>query len=359
MRLALLFGFVFALASVALADPAAQSRTWEKLPTQRYPGKQDDIHFGSPSTGMYVNGEGRIYKTVDAGDTWVQVLHKPGTYFRCVVMLDSQTSLAGNIGVEYFPNVTDTTPLYRTEDGGASWHAVTIGGDPVTGLCALEVVREPVINAGKLDEKVVLVGTGRVGGPSTFVRSDDLGKTWTSRDLSGVAGMALDIHFFNRHVGLIAAASSSDLTQSRPRIIRTEDGGKTWNAVYEGDRTFETTWKMSFPTTDTGFVTIQSYNPDPAASKRFIGKTTDGGKSWTEMSLIDDHGVRPFGVAFITETEGWVGAAPNGFYTADAGTTWTPVRFGNAVNKIRVVKDEQVTRIFAIGVDLYRLTLNH
>ncbi|MCA3700004.1 MAG: hypothetical protein IOB84_09485, partial [Brevundimonas sp.] len=114
---------------------------------------------------------------------------------------------------------------------------------------------------------------------------------------------------------------------------------------------------MSFPTETTGYVTVQSYTPDTTVSGRVFAKTTDGGQTWTEMPLIDNAAVREFGVGFIDENRGWIGAVPNGFATTDGGTTWTPVQMGNAVNKIRVVRHAFGTAVFAIGVEVHRLDL--
>jgi len=337
---------------VTAADP------WRKLKTEAYPGKQDDIFFISPSIGWYVNGAGKIFKTTDGGETWVQKLHKPGTYFRCLAFVDEKIGFAGNIGPGYFPNVSDATPLYRTDDGGETWAAVTtIDGPPVVGLCAMEVLREKFVNAGNLDERVRIIAVGRVGGPTAMIYSDDLGKTWSQIDIKAQAAMAFDVHFFDRDHGIIAAASDTDVAQSHALIITTADGGKTWTKAYESSRPFELTWKIAFPTRDTGFVTVQSYNPDKAASQRVIAKTIDGGKSWSELPLIDDAKVREFGVAFIDERHGWVGAMPHGFQTLDGGATWTKVDFGNAVNKIRVLRADGQVHAFAIGVNVSKLTL--
>jgi hypothetical protein len=143
-----------------------------------------------------------------------------------------------------------------------------------------------------------------------------------------------------------------------PRPPRTPPSrGATWTRAWEGSRPFELTWKISFPTRQVGYVTIQSYNPDKSASARFVAKTTDGGKTWSEIPLVDDHAVRQFGVAFLDENTGWVGAMPGGFETRDGGQTWTRVQMGNAVNTIRVMKDEAGKPVgYAIGVDVYKLT---
>ncbi len=342
-------------ASVATGRAAlpASDVKWTTFTTERYPGKQDDIFFVSPQVGWYVNGAGKIFKTTDAGTTWTMQLHKPGTYFRCIAFVDEKLGFAGNIGPGYFPNVSDETPLYKTTDGGTTWEAVTsIEGPKVVGLCAIEVVRYKYINAGNLAEKTRLVATGRVGGPAALIVSDDLGATWQQLAMPESAKMAFDVHFFDDKHGFIATATSDNVEESKALIVATDDGGKTWRDVYVGARPFELTWKMSFPTREVGFVTIQSYNPDPSASQRFVAKTTDGGKTWTELPLVDDHKVRQFGVAFVDEQRGFVGAMPGGFATTDGGATWQRVEFGNAVNKIRVLRDGEDAVLHAIGVNV-------
>ncbi|MEY5032659.1 MAG: hypothetical protein RL354_1690, partial [Planctomycetota bacterium] len=86
-------------------------------------------------------------------------------------------------------------------------------------------------------------------------------------------------------------------------------------------------------------------------------KTTDGGKTWAEIPLVDDHKVREFGIAFVDEDLGWVGAMPHGFGTTDGGKTWEPVDFGNAVNKIRLLRGQDRVTGYAIGVEIHKLEL--
>jgi len=352
---------VLACASTPPAPPAPKlpdvaNYEWVKLDTEPYKGKQDDIVFVTPDVGWYVNGAGKIFKTTDGGRTWTLKLHKPGTYFRCIAFVDEKRGFAGNIGPDYFPGVTDATPLYETRDGGETWTAVTTISGPVPkGLCAIDVVRQPFINAGVLDHKVTITAAGRVGGPAFLLTSTDGGEHWQSADLSSVAGMLLDVKFLDEKNGFLAAATKANVAESNALILRTDDGGKSWTKVYQSARPYEATWKMSFPTRSVGYVTIQSYDPDKNVSQRYVAKSHDGGRSWVELPVVNDHAFREFGIAFLDANTGWIGGSTTGVETRDGGATWTPVAMGRAVNKIRLVGDATSFAGYAIGVDVYKL----
>jgi photosystem II stability/assembly factor-like uncharacterized protein len=340
--------------------PDIQDRrtVWEKLKTETYRGKQDDIYFVNDRIGWYANGAGKIYKTSDGGTTWQKQLDQPGTYFRCLAFLDENHGYAGNIGPGYFPNVLDSCPLYETKDGGATWQKVTtIEGPPVVGLCALQVLREDFIHAGKLEIRTRLIGVGRVGGPAKMITSDDFGATWQQVNILNLAAMAFDVHFLNRREGFIAASTDVDVANSHALILRTQDGGESWTKVYESSRPYELTWKISFPSRKVGYVTIQSYNPDPKIGERFVAKSIDGGETWKEIPLVTNAAVREFGIAFLNEKIGWVGAMPHGFFTSDGGDSWVKANLGNAVNKIRFVPGDKKTWVYAIGSEVHRLEI--
>lgn len=344
-------------ATRASAREAAPLGVWRKLPTEPFRGKQDDVVFVDRTTGWYGNGAGKLFKTVDGGETWTSMLDRPGLFVRALGFVDASTGFLGNIGPGYFPNVTDATPLYRTRDGGATWTPVVIEGPPMTGVCAIDVLRRPFVNAGVLDHRVAIRAAGRVGGPAFLAESLDGGETWVSRDMGSRTAMIFDVKFVTERVGFIAGASSADVQSAVPVILRTEDGGRTWSEVFRGGRPFELTWKISFPTPDVGYVTLQSYDPDTTKSRRHFAKSTDGGRTWSELPLIDSHPFRAFGVGFLDERRGWIGGSTGGLETVDGGATWRPVEMGRAVNKIRILRDERGVRAVAIGVDMHVLDL--
>jgi photosystem II stability/assembly factor-like uncharacterized protein len=336
----------------------AQEAVWTKLNTEPYPGKQDDISFINEKEGWYVNGYGKIFKTKDSGQTWEKQLEQPGSFFRTVAFLDEQVGFVGTVGTDYFPNVSDTIPLYGTTDGGVTWSPVPYSGPYVQGLCAIDVVREQYINHGQIDYKTHIFAVGRVGSPANLMVSHDAGKTWTSQSMNSVAQMLFDIKMIDKNVGIACAATDADITKSNALILRTEDGGKTWTKVYQSNRPFETTWKVSFPSEKVGYATIQSYNPDPEIKQQRIAKTTDGGQTWQELNLVEDPMAREFGIGFLDENHGFVGTLNSGFETKDGGLTWTRIDLGRACNKIRIYSENGKKFGYAIGVDVMRLDLN-
>jgi len=329
------------------------SSEWRKLETVPYKGKQDDIFFVSDKTGWYGNGQGLLYKTVDDGGHWAVQWRKPGTFVRALGFIDEHIGFLGNVGTDYFPGVTDKTPLYRTADGGETWNPVTINGPQPKGICAIDVFRSPFINHGVLGYRTTVRAGGRVGGPAYLLRSDDEGLTWTSQDLSAFTAMILDVKFVSNQVGFIAGATDADVQKSHALVLRTADGGKTWHKVYSSNRPWEITWKVAFPTEKVGYASVQNYDEDKTNKMRFVAKTSDGGLHWKEVPVVEDHELTEFGIGFLNPRHGWLGGANHDYETLDGGKTWSAVDFGRYVNKIRIVKSGVTTQVYAIGSSVY------
>jgi photosystem II stability/assembly factor-like uncharacterized protein len=339
-----------------LASPARAGSLWEILPTEPYRGKQDDISFIDPDRGWYGNGAGKLYRTKDGGASWHLVRDTPGLFIRALGFVDASLGFLGNVGVNYYPGVTDAHPLYRTVDGGLTFAPVMAPGiDKVAGICGIDILRTQRIYQGELRDVAVIHAAGRVGGPAALMRSEDSGDSWRVIDLSAHAGMVLDVKFLTPKTGFIAAQAPSEAGDGEALILMTKDGGETWSSVYRSGRKLENCWKMSFPTARTGYATVQSY--DPGNPRRVIIKTTNGGKSWKELPLTDLPEMQEFGIGFADEKRGWVGCRSGGFETLDGGKSWRPCEMGLAVNKIRIVRDDTRTRAFAIGAGVARLDL--
>ena len=339
---------------LGMAAPVHADEAWVKLPTVPYTlnNKQDAIAFADAQTGWYGNGTGRIYLTDDGGASWTNIWTKRGTYVRALEFIDDKTGFLGNVGPGYFPGVTDRQPLYVSQDGGAHWTPVKpTAGRQITGVCAIDVL--------KVDGKVVAVRAGgRVGGQAGMLESFDEGRTFRARDMTGVTGMILDIHFIDANIGFIAGASEAAEDKAHARILKTTDGGKSWRAVFDSDRAGDNNWKLAFPSARTGYATIISYQAPEAEARGYVVKTEDGGEHWRKLTVTRDKDWIPYGINFMDDNRGWVGGSTGGYATRDGGKTWFPQAMGLSTNKIRLVRrTDGGTTAFAIGQDVYKLDL--
>src|SRR5207244_2131603 len=116
------------------------------------------------------------------------------------------------------------------------------------------------------------------------------------------------------------------------RIARTTNGGATWTPVVTTPVSCSYFWKMSWPATNIGYVSIQQ---NAAFNTIVFYKTIDGGNNWVSNGIpLSSVGLGSSqfylqGLGFVSPTEGWIGGASgityaNSFlHTTDGGISWT------------------------------------
>lgn len=124
-----------------------------------------------------------------------------------------------------------------------------------------------------IDEKMVWVS----GSGGTVGKSSDRGRSWTWIRVHGYEDREFrDIEAFDGHTAVIMAAGEPAV------ILKTNNGGISWNRVFFDDRAGMFLDAMEFWNRESGIVV-----GDPIDGRFFVARSFDGGDSWT--SLESEH----------------------------------------------------------------------
>ena len=317
------------------------STAWEKL--DNYPlrfGRNDDLFFFSPDTGFVINSQGSLFLTEDGGNSWQEKFQKKRTFFRCLSFQDRQTGWLGTLGTgdEALRSV-DTIALYETFDGGENWQPTVFDGPYPKGLCGLQRVTDQMT-----------VGCGRVRGPSFFIKTTDGGQSWQSYDLNHVAGSLIAPYFYDEQHGILIGGTTTDKKNCRSLILETFDGGYNWDTLYISQQKGEYCWKVSFPSPNRGFISIQR---NLREGRFYFLETRDGGKSWQEKEYTEGY-YYVQGIGFMDEKTGWMGGSDKWtMETRDGGQSWRRMSdVGLGFNKFQFFGDSLA---YGVGFGVFKM----
>ena len=319
------------LATSALAQPA-----WSLLTASPYNDyRSEDIYFTDPDYGWAVNGDGGVFRTTDSGTTWTATASLEG-YLRSTTFASRSV---GWIGV-----LRSSAKLYETRDGGLTFQNITSRIQPAIqgGICSLFAVSDQVV-----------YGAGQYNSPAVLIKTTDGGQTWTASSLAPHLTTVVDVYFFDENRGLAAGGIGVFPDQTKPRVIGTEDGGKTWTIRHTTNVANAWGWKLTFPTPDVGYMSIEKYE---ARTDAYILKTTDGGATWQEIAIPRAGNGNMQGIGFLTPDLGWVSGRGTISMTTDGGSTWSQIfqdgYLDGQVNRFRFLDGGLG---FASGQKIYRL----
>ncbi len=120
--------------------------------------------------------------------------------------------------------------VWKTTDAGHSWINVSDGFIPLGSMGAIEVSQSnpDIVYAGTGSSKIrsnVSIGRG-------VYKSTDAGKTWTFAGLRDVGQIAtVRVHPVNPEIVYVAAVGNPFAPNKERGVYRTTDGGKTWKNV--------------------------------------------------------------------------------------------------------------------------------
>ena len=179
--------------------------------------------------------------------------------------------------------------LFKTTDGGNTWHPVTDGqiGSASIGAVAM----------APSDADIVYIGTGEVQlranvlqGDGVY-RSDDAGKTWRHLGLAETHAIGrIRIHPTDPDRAYVAALGHPFGPNPERGVFRTTDGGRTWEKVlFRDEHTGAVDLVMDPRDPDILYATLWQVYRRPwrlwsGGEGSGIFKSTDGGDTWTDIT---------------------------------------------------------------------------
>jgi photosystem II stability/assembly factor-like uncharacterized protein len=184
-----------------------------------------------------------------------------------------------------------TSGVWKTDDNGATWQAI-FDDMPSTSIGDLAV---PPSNPD-----ILWVGTGeanifRASMPGVGIyKSTDAGKTFQHMGLTDTQTIArILVHPTNPDIVYVAATGHEWTDNEMRGVFKTTDGGKTWTKIlYRSPRTGAIDLVMHPKDPNTLYAALwqrvrrkwSDPRVEPGYKEGGIVKTTDGGKTWTEVN---------------------------------------------------------------------------
>ncbi|MFI5144829.1 MAG: T9SS type A sorting domain-containing protein, partial [Ignavibacteria bacterium] len=268
---------------------------------------------------------------------WVQL--NSGTFSN----LNSVCFVDANTGYVVADSGSSVGIIFKTSDGGSSWIRLFSGNN------ALTSVSFPNANTG------FVCGSGNYGGHVLF-KTTNGGTNW----IGGSNYDSLNIftvYFINSLTGFQAGNKYIIKAYVIPCLLRTTDGGLSWNRQFftyppQGSLTsvfFSDTLNgytqgsgYFYKTTNSGISWTQITSTGISNSIYFINnltgwssgnsfvyKTTNGGSNWSSISVSGTL----YSVWFVNDQLGWVCGSGGEIYgTINGGTNWTLQSSGSTTN---------------------------
>lgn len=178
---------------------------------------------------MFSGGDGSIYKSTDYGDTWTLMRFGDGAD---VMDIEIDPTNENIVYFVYGNNGTSNpeTGVWKSTDGGNTWFQVSNGIPKASnGLyCTIEDLEINPLNPDILYVGLSKVGMSRGSQCYGIFKSTDGGASWKRVDIPYYSWVA-DIELDPSDPNIIYAAQESHF------IIRSPDGGLTWEDIPVGD----------------------------------------------------------------------------------------------------------------------------
>ena len=258
---------------------------------------------------------GTLLRTLDGGDLWELLPTPAGAEkldFRDIDAISDRVAYTLSIGSG------DPSRIYKTTDGGKSWHLQFANTDPKVFLDAMAFwdAERGLAFSDSVDGQFVILGTADGGRSWDRIPADRLPPALPNEGAFAASGTNVAVSG-RTHAWIGTTAS---------RVLRTADGGHTWRVTKTPLATGTSTgiFSIAFRDRQHGVVVGGNYDKE-AEARNNAAFTSDGGATWT---LVKDSGLSGFRsvVAFVPGGRSLIAIGPAGAdWSTDEGRTWQPV----------------------------------
>ncbi|MBX7141744.1 MAG: hypothetical protein K1X63_11765 [Chitinophagales bacterium] len=260
--------------------------------------------FISDNEGWLADNNGKIWHMANGGQSWDSI-NVEQSFSR----LNFTDELNG-FGVS-------ANTLYKSVNGGHTWTVIDIP--------------ENVL----IKTIFFLDGSnGFLGSYQKIYRTIDGGGSWSVFDIENIS--VNDFYFTGNSIG-IAVGRDDELNRC---VWRTSDGGETWENVFNEENYYMNS--VYFISENIGWAA--GYYDRAGIMEPAIIKTTDGGVTWQEnyrYTGISSDGETLTDIRFKNELEGYALSVHNyDLYTTDGGETW------NLVNDSEIMSETPVFGLY-------------
>lgn len=262
-----------------------RGKTWMNTQIEEASGKSlYKIHFTSQEQG-WILGNGLLLKTINGGFSWRSVSIPTTAALRSITNLGKNIWILGDL------------VLLRSTDYGNSWEKIYTPSKEefyIKDICFADENNGWAISS---------ISSGNI------LQTIDGGKNWTIiKTIYTPDELPLNsIGFFDSYNGIITFGSSGN-SSSSSKLLKTSDGGKTWN-LYDLGLTANNLEKITILNQkNIGY--ISSYSGD-------LIQSIDKGETWNNISISECNSI--FDIFFNKNNVGWIVSYTGDVFFSDAG----------------------------------------
>ncbi|MGM0582095.1 MAG: WD40/YVTN/BNR-like repeat-containing protein [Bacteroidota bacterium] len=266
----------------------------------------NEMAFFNESTGA-IPGNGMLLWTDNGGKTWEEKINPAGGELSDIAFASAKKAVA-----------VGSSGIIRTKDGGKNWNSIQV--DRTVELRGNEREVE-LTSVTFMDANVgIAVGfIGTAGQTGTILRTQDGGKTWNKVDAPG--GMFTSVQSPGKQSFMILDGYGN--------ILKSTDQGKSWDQIELPKESYK---KLYFPTAQTGYL----------LGRNNLYKSTNGGNDWSKIGEIPEAGLSDLAFQSGKLIMASSSSRSKVFSTSDEGANWEEVTtLQNSLTSIHFINAQQ------------------